>query len=71
MTKDTNAEALALARSTIENQMGGQRAHILSKALIEQAQKIERLRVVMAALLANPTSELMKNIARTALKETK
>jgi hypothetical protein len=39
--------------------------------LAKDAEKSERLRVVMAALLANPTSELMKNIARAALKETK
>ena len=38
---------------------------------VEQAQEIKRLRVVMAALIANPTSRLTKNIARAALKETK
>ena len=35
------------------------------------AQEVGRLREALAVLLANPTSELMKNIARAALKETK
>jgi TolA-binding protein len=33
--------------------------------------EIERMREALVVLLANPTSELMKNIARAVLEKTK